>query len=122
MQELIADAEAAAVTLAVLSKEMSRFIIFNGIELAICARELVECALKLFNREEIPILSIFNNPRSFEVNRAILGLLGDSYLPVIRSAELTRTIIQALWDGMEQSLLDLRERGVRPATVWSPAL
>lgn len=121
MQELLADAEAAAITMSALAKEMNMFIIYNGIELAICAHQLVENAHKFFKWEAVPVLSILENPRSFELDRAITRWLGESSVPVIHSAALTRTIFQSLWDDIVPRLTVLRDKGSSPATVWSPA-
>jgi hypothetical protein len=122
MQERLADAEAAVMTMSAMAKETNIFIIYNGIELAICAHQLVENAHKLFKGEAIPSLSILENSRSFELNRAITRNLGESTIPVIHSAALTRTIFQDLWDDIVPRLIALRENGSRLATVWSPAL
>jgi hypothetical protein len=122
MQEVLADGEAAAMTMGALAKEMDIFIIYNGIELAICAHQLVQNAHKLFKCEAIPSLSILDNPRSFELNRAITRWLGNDSVPVIQSAALTRTIFQSLWDDIVPRLISLRNNGSSPATVWSPAL
>ena len=103
-QEILADGEAAAMTMGALANEMNIFIIYNGIELAICAHQLVENAHKLFKREAIPALSIVDNSRSFELNRGMTRWLGENSVHVIQSAALTRTIFQTLWDDIVPEL------------------
>lgn len=120
VQELLADVQGAMVTITALSQEMNVFIVFSGIELAICARKLIENALRLFRFEEIPAKSILDNPRSLELHRQLIRALGNDTLPVIQSGLLTRIISQMLWEDISPQLIALRAKGASPAVVWSP--
>jgi hypothetical protein len=119
-REPMADALATAHTISALVEKLDPGLVWAGIELAVCARELVENAFKLFNNEDAIDRPIFYNVRSLIIEGLLENKLPEHALQLLPFNRLVRSILDSLWQDIRPRFIKLRDSGAAPAKVWSP--
>jgi hypothetical protein len=121
-----ADFMGARLTIGSMLREYDLRMIVSGIEIAICARQMVENSIRLFRHEKIPAESILYNHRSLVLDQQLTPSFATKFGPrglEARTAmEQIRILCQFLWESLERMLVKKRDDGAVLATVWSPLL